>query len=87
MVVPVDIATFAVAIPKSADVAPCETVTFGGTVTALLALDSETSAPPLGAALDSATRPVDEAPPVTLCGFAATDASVATPPAEGRQPS
>jgi hypothetical protein len=54
-----------VAIANVADVAPCGTETFAGTVTALLPLDNATGAPPAGAAELSATVPVAPSPPTT----------------------
>lgn len=58
-------------------VAPADTVTLAGTVAAaVLLLESVTTAPPDGAALDSVTVPCDELPPVTLAGESDSDASV-----------
>jgi hypothetical protein len=57
-------------------VLPASTVTVGGTATAALSLDSETEAPPAGAALVNVTVPVDELPPTTLAGLSDTDAGV-----------
>ena len=54
-----------VVIAKFADVPPCETVMLGGTTTAPLALDSETAAPPVGAAAVNVTVPVAPLPPTT----------------------
>ena len=67
----VDAATALVAIVKVALVAPCATDTPAGTVAAALPLDRETAKPPAGAGDVSVTVPCDEAPPVTLAGFAA----------------
>jgi len=50
-------------------VLPAATVTFAGTVaTAVLLLDSVTTAPPDGAGPLNVTVPVDELPPVTVVG-------------------
>lgn len=68
----VDAATVDVDAENVADVVPAATVTFAGTVTAALPLDSETTAPPAGAALESVTVPCELAPPVTLVGFIVT---------------
>jgi hypothetical protein len=55
-------------------VAPAATVTLAGTCAApVLLLDSDTLAPPLGAAPLSVTVPVEELPPVTLVGFTDTE--------------
>ncbi len=53
---------------------PAATVTLAGTcATVVLLLDSETLAPPLGAALLKVTLPVAELPPVTIVGLTDTD--------------
>jgi hypothetical protein len=44
--------------------------------TAVLLLESETSAPPLGAGALSATLPVEGDPPVTLFGFSVSEVRV-----------
>src|SRR2546430_2751551 len=76
MVTDVTLATVLVVTVKSALVAPAETMTLAGTCAAdVLLLDSDTVAPPLGAAPLNVTVPVDELPPVTLLGSTATDAS------------
>ena len=79
MVTTVPAVTAFVAIAKVAVVAPAATITEGGTVAAfVLLLVSVTSAPPTGAAAVSVTVLVLFAPPVTVAGLRATDASVAT---------
>jgi len=63
-------------------VAPADTLTLAGTVAAaVLLLESVTTAPPDGAALDNVTVPCEELPPVTLVGESDNDASVGVPPA------
>lgn len=53
------------------------TVTLAGTVaTAVLALESATIAPPLGATLVRVTVPCDVLPPTTLVGFSVSEESV-----------
>ena len=54
------------------------TITVAGTVAALvLLLDSDTVAPPEGAAPESSTVPLAPEPPVTVCGLTETLCSVA----------
>ena len=73
----VDVPTGVVLTAKVAVVAPAETVTPAGTVaTLVLLLESETSAPLLGAGSLSVTVPVEELPPVTLVGLTLSEASV-----------
>jgi hypothetical protein len=66
-----------VVIVNVAEVAPAATVTLAGTVAEALLLASETTTPPLGAALVRVTVPVDDVPPVTLVGLTASEASAA----------
>ena len=62
---------------KVAVVPPPGTVTLAGTVAApVLLLDSDTTAPPLGAELLSVTVPLDELPPLTLDGLTLSEESV-----------
>jgi len=65
--------TAVVVMVKVALVAPAGTVTLAGTpTTAVLLLESVTTAPPVGAAAVSVAVPVEEAGPATLVGL--TDA-------------
>jgi hypothetical protein len=73
------VVTVDVVMPNVAELAPWLTETLPGTVTALLALDSETSAPPAGAADVRVTVPVDGFPPTTGFGLAPMELSVAAP--------
>ncbi len=60
--------------------APAATVTLKGTVAAaVLPLERETAAPPLGAGPLSVTVPVEGDPPITLIGLSAIEESVAEP--------
>ena len=62
---------------KAALLAPDGTVTLAGTVaTEVLLLDSETTAPPLGAVPLKVTRPLDGTPPLTVVGLRTSDARV-----------
>jgi hypothetical protein len=77
MVTEVDVTTGLVVTVKVAVVAPLATVTLAGTeATAVLLLESETRAPPLGAGPLRVTVPVDDDPPVTLLGLTPTEDSV-----------
>jgi hypothetical protein len=69
MVAAVEALTVVVAIVKLALVEPAGTVTLAGTLVALEFSDSETAAPPLGAAALSVTVPLEEVPPLTLAGL------------------
>jgi hypothetical protein len=71
--------TALVATAKVALVAPAATVTPAGTETDVLLLESDTCAPPPGAAADSVTVPVELLPPTTLAGLTPTDTSAAGP--------
>jgi hypothetical protein len=53
---------------NAVDEDPPTTLTFAGTVTAALFLDTATVIPPVGAGLDSVTVQVLEAPPATVAG-------------------
>ena len=80
MVTGVDAVTVLVLTVKVALVAPYPTVTLAGTVAAaVLSLERETAAPPLGAGPLRITVPVDGDPPVTLIGLSAIEESVAEP--------
>ena len=57
-------------------VAPPATVTVPGTVSVALLLDSETPAPPAGAAADNVTVHVDPPPLLRLVGVHATELTV-----------
>jgi hypothetical protein len=66
-------ATVEVVAAKVALVAPAGMVTLAGTVaTAVLLLESDTAAPPVGAPAVSVTVPVDPFPPTTLAGLTET---------------
>jgi len=75
----VDVVTGLVATANVAVVLPAGTVTPPGTAaTAVLALDSVTTAPLAGAAALRVTVPVDALPPLTLVGWRDSDANVTT---------
>ena len=60
--------------------APAATVTLAGTVAAaVLSLERETAAPPLGAGPLRVTVPAEGDPPITLIGLSAIEESVAEP--------
>ena len=73
IVAAVAVVTVAVVTENVAVVDPAATVTFAATVATPLLLDSATTIPPAGAALDSVTLPVDEVPPVTLVGLSVSE--------------
>jgi hypothetical protein len=68
--------TALVATLKLALLAPAGTVTLAGTLAAPELSESETAAPPLGAALLNVTLPVEAVPPVTLVGLRLNPESV-----------
>jgi hypothetical protein len=70
------VVTDVVVTVKFALVDPAETVTLLGTLAEPLLLESETTDPPEGAALESVTVPCEELPPVTLLGFNVTEETV-----------
>ena len=73
MVTGVLLVTGLVVTVNVAVVVPDGTVTLAGTwATAVLPLDSATTAPPVGAAAANVTVPVDEVPPATEAGFTVT---------------
>jgi hypothetical protein len=78
MLIVVDASTALVLTVNDALVVPAATVTLDGTLaTAVLLLESVTSAPPAGAAPLSVTVPVEDCtPPTTLVGFSDNEASV-----------
>lgn len=65
----VELVTVLVVTAKLALVAPAGTVTLAGTPLTLELSESETTAPPLGAARLKVTVPVEELPPATLGGL------------------
>jgi hypothetical protein len=74
----VDVLTAEVEIENVAELTPPATVTVPGSEAApVLLLDSDTVAPPCGAAPESLTVPCAPVPPVTLCGLTETLWSVA----------
>ena len=76
IVADVDAVTEVVVTVKFALVAPAGTVTLAGAVVALELSESETVAPPLGAAALNVTVPVDALPPTTLLGLRDSEESV-----------
>jgi hypothetical protein len=77
MVTEVEVDTALVLTVKVAVVAPLATVTLDGTAaTAVLVLESATTAPPLGAGPLRLTVPVEGVPPVTLEGLRPSEESV-----------
>jgi hypothetical protein len=83
MLTAVDAVTELVLTVKDALVAPAATVTLAGTLaTAVLLLESVTTAPPDGAAPLSVTVPVEEFPPVTLVGLSEREERVTDAGAE-----
>ena len=80
MVTGVDVVTVLVLTVNVALLAPAATVTLKGTVAAaVLPLERETAAPPVGAGPLRVTVPVEGDPPVTLMGLSAIEESVAEP--------
>jgi hypothetical protein len=74
----VPLVTALVVTAKVAVVAPATTVTLVGTcATAVLLLESVTTAPPEGAAPLNVTVPVEPLPPITLVGLSVTEDTVA----------
>ena len=71
----VDSPTLAVVTLNVVPLAPAGTVTVEGAAAAAPLLESDTTAPPAGAADVSATVPVDVAPPITLDGLTLIDDS------------
>ncbi len=72
--------TLLVVTANVALLAPAATVTLAGTVAAaVLPLEREMAAPPLGAGPLRVTVPVEGDPPVTLIGLSAIEESVAEP--------
>jgi hypothetical protein len=72
----VDALTGTVVTVKVAVVAPAGTVTVAGTDAAALALDSLTTVPAGGAAMEMVTVPVEDGPPTTLVGLSLRDEAV-----------
>ena len=68
--------TDVVVTAKPALVAPAGTVTLAGTVVDAELSESDTAAPPAGAAAVNVTVPVEELPPTTEVGLSETDESV-----------
>ena len=80
MVTDVEAVTLLVVTVNVALLAPAATVTLAGTVAAaVLSLERETAAPPLGAGPLRVTVPVEDDPPVTLVGLSPIDESVGDP--------
>ena len=80
MVTDVEAVTLLVLTVNVALLTPAATVTLAGTVAAaVLSLESETTAPPLGAGPLRVTVPVEGDPPVTLIGLSAIEESAGEP--------
>jgi len=82
----VDAVTDVVVIVKLALVDPAATVTLAGTDVAVELSESETTAPPLGAAAVNVTVPVDGLPPTTLDGLTDSADSVGPDGGGGDEP-
>ena len=78
MVAKVDAVTEVVVTVKLVLVAPASTVTLAGTVAAVELSESDTTAPPVGAAALKVTVPVVELPPTTPVGLSDSAESVAS---------
>ena len=78
MVADVAAATALVVTWKVADVMPAGTVTLAGTAADALFSESETAAPPAGAAPLRVTVAVDVSPPITVAGLSAIDDATVT---------
>ena len=79
MVADVLAATLVVVTANVALVVPAATVTLDGTPAAALLLETATAAPPVGAAADNVTVPLEPFPPTTLVGFTVRPDRVAGP--------
>lgn len=77
IVIGVAVVTALVSTANVALVAPAPTVTLASTVAADPLLETETTAPPLGAGPLSVTVPADDVPPLTLAGLSVIEDSVA----------
>jgi hypothetical protein len=75
----VELVTALVLTIKVVLLAPAATVTLAGTIAADPLLESETPAPPVGAAPLRLTVPVDGDPPLTVMGLSPSEYSVVVP--------
>ena len=81
MAAEVEAVTEVVVTVKLALVAPASTVTLAGTVAAVELSESDTTAPPVGAAALKVTVPVEEFPPTTPVGLRVCEDKVSAGPA------